>query len=125
MSNQMTIELAGGRRVNAHYDGHLIPTDTDGTVPCAFDYFLASIGTCAGYFVSRYCETRDLDPTGITIRQEWHRTDGKVSAIHLEIDLPDGLSDRHRKGILRATEQCSVKKLMADPPDILCRLTEA
>ena len=124
MSNQMTIKLAGGRKVDAHYDGHVMRTDGNGEAPCPFDFFLASIGTCAGYFIVRYCEARDIDTTGIESHEEWHRTDGKVSSIRLDVTVPDHISERHRKGIIQATEHCSVKKLMAAPPEIVCRLAE-
>lgn len=118
MSNQMMFRLDGGGEVTAIYGEHHIASGGDG--PCAFDYFLASLGSCAGYFISRYCEARDLDCMGISIRQVWHRTDGRVSSVELEVTIPDGFSDKHRKGILAATEQCSVKRLLASPPTIVC-----
>ena len=50
----MEITFAGGKKINANLNGHLIKTDQpvtsggENTAPSPYDLFLASIGTCAG-----------------------------------------------------------------------------
>ena len=62
----MRITLPGGSRVQAEYHGFTIQTDQPekyggtGTAPAPFDYFLASLGTCAGFFIARFCQSREL-----------------------------------------------------------------
>ena len=44
--------------------------------------------------------------------------------IDLEIQLPDGFPDRYRAAVIRAAEQCSVKKHLAKPPEIITRTSD-
>jgi putative redox protein len=65
----MEIVFPQGDRVEAHSNGNVITTDQDGSAPTPFELFLASIGTCAGIYVSRFCRQRGLPTTDIRIRQ--------------------------------------------------------
>ena len=64
MSSEMTVSFPGGKRVTAHYDGFDIATDQGvdsggtGTAPEPYDLFLASLATCAGYYVLKFCSSR-------------------------------------------------------------------
>ena len=60
---------------------------------------------------------------GIRIVETWSRDDQRrMTAIDLLIELPDQFPDRYRDAVVRATEQCSVKKMLAAPPEIRARL---
>lgn len=62
----MEIIFPGGKKVNALYKGFTIETDQsksdegEASAPAPFDLFLASIGTCAGIYVIRFFEKREL-----------------------------------------------------------------
>ncbi|HDJ23793.1 MAG TPA: osmotically inducible protein OsmC, partial [Candidatus Aminicenantes bacterium] len=64
MAKEMKISFPGGLRVVAHYKGLVIETDQpvyaggEGRAPAPFDLFLASIGTCAAYYVLAFCQQR-------------------------------------------------------------------
>ena len=67
MSSEMTVDFPGGKKVTAHYDDFEMATDQgvdsggEGTAPEPFDFFLASLATCAGYYVLKFCEGRHRD----------------------------------------------------------------
>ncbi|MGB9894062.1 MAG: OsmC family protein, partial [Candidatus Saccharicenans sp.] len=58
------VTFEGNLRVKAEYKGLSILTDQpvyaggDGSAPAPFDLFLASIATCAGYYVLAFCRQR-------------------------------------------------------------------
>ena len=68
------VTLDGGRRVNAHLnDGRQVTTDqpvdeggTD-TAPTPFDIFLASLATCAGVYVTDFCNRLNIPADSITL----------------------------------------------------------
>ncbi len=105
---------------------HLIRTDQkeyaggEDSAPAPFDYFLASLVTCAGIFVKVFCDQRGIDSSGIKLFQS-HQNDRqtrKLSAIEIEIHLPDDFPEKYREAVIKAAEQCSVKRVIKDPPDI-------
>jgi len=132
MSERMQLEFPGGLRVTAHYDGFAIATDQaadaggDGSAPEPFDLFLASLATCAGFYVMRFCQKRELPTDGLEVVQSWRRDEKtrRVEQVRIEVSLPEGFPDKYRDAVLRAAGQCSVKKALADPPEIEVALAQ-
>jgi putative redox protein len=125
MSSEMTVSFPGGKKVTAHYDGFDIATDQsvdsggEGTAPEPFDFFLASLATCAGYYVLKFCESRSIPTDGITLHESWERNeDKKLVRIAIRIQIPPEFPEKYHKALVRATDTCSVKKILADPPEI-------
>jgi ribosomal protein S12 methylthiotransferase accessory factor len=121
----MTVSFPGGKRVTAHYDGFEIATDQgvdsggDGTAPEPFDFFLASLATCAGYYVMKFCDSRSIPTGGISLHQSWQRdAENRLVRIDLRIELPPDFPAKYHKAVVRAADSCSVKKTLADPPQI-------
>ena len=119
----MQIEFPGGSRVDALHQGFRIRTDQPdgqggGTAPSPFDLFLASIGTCAGFYVLRFFQQRHLDTAGlalsVTPRPDPERK--LVASIRIEITLPPAFPEKYREAVLRAVDQCTVKRHLAEPP---------
>jgi len=121
----MEIRYEGGKKVAADFRGFTVHTDQrveDGgedSAPAPFDFFLASIGTCAGFYVSAFCESRKIDVRGISLRLRAERSadDTRLEAVRIEIGLPPGFPDKYRKAVVRSAEQCSVKKAIQNPPE--------
>jgi len=124
---EMKITFPGGKKVNAEFDGAVIKTDQpassggEGSAPSPFEYFLASIGTCAGIYALSFCQERNISTEGMSISQQMEFTEvaGKrrVSKVSLELTLPPGFPEKYRKAIVKAAELCSVKKAIFDPPE--------
>ena len=116
----MEIIFPEGDRVEAIFNGNTIVTDQDGSAPAPFELFLASIGTCAGIYVSRFCRQRGIPTEGIHLVQRMavDPATGMVTDVQVTIELPDGFPDKYADAVVRAAEQCAVKKHFERPPVI-------
>jgi putative redox protein len=128
----MEITSPGGARVEARFKGHTIATDQpvkaggEDSAPAPFDLFLASIGTCAGYYAFQFCRQRDLPTDGLAVTLETvsdperHR----VGRIRIAVGLPEGFPEKYRPAILRSIDQCAVKRHIVDAPEFEVTLGE-
>lgn len=121
----MEITFPGGVAVEAKHKGFRILTDQpeknggSNSAPSPFDLFLASLGTCAGFFALRFCQQREIDATGLSLTMETETDEAThlPSRIRIRINLPGGFPEKYRSAIIRATDQCAVKRSIADPPE--------
>ena len=124
-SKTMTVSFPGGKRVNASYNGFEIATDQavdsggDGSAPEPYDYFLASLATCAGIYVLGFCQKRGIPHDGISLSQSWDREEktNRLSSVRISIEVPADFPDKYHKALIRAASQCSVKKTLENPPE--------
>ena len=116
----MDIVLGRDDRVDARFRGRTVVTDQDGAAPAPMDLFLASIGTCAGLYISRFCRGRGIATEGLRLHQHASRNPdtGLIERIELELTLPADFPEKYRAAVLRAAELCTVKKHLAAPPGI-------
>lgn len=122
----MDIEVSfpGGKRVVAQVGDHRIETDQpvelggEGAIPAPFDLFLASLATCAGVYALGFLQARALPTQGLRLRQkvEHDPVTHLPRSFRLELTLPPGVPEKYRGAILRAVENCKVKKTMAAQP---------
>ena len=117
---EIKVTFPGAARVDAQYGALNIVTNQDGSAPPPFALFLASIGTCAGIYVKSFCDQRNIPADDIEIiqRMETDPLTRLVGRINMEIKLPAGFPDKYREAVIRAADQCAVKKHLAQPPVI-------
>jgi len=126
METKFDIILAGDKKVIAEIRGFTIATDQpvadngQNTAPSPFELFLASLGTCTGYFVASFCQARSIPTDNIAMTQTVVRNDAthRVEEITIDIELPRDFPEKYKDAVVRAAESCSVKKLLAAPPEI-------
>lgn len=126
MANAMEITFPGGAAVEASFEGTSIRTDQPekygggGTAPAPFELFLASIGTCAGYYALRFCQERKIATGGLGVSMAWERNavTKLIEKIRIDLTLPPGFPEKYRDAIVRAADQCAVKKHLVDPPSV-------
>jgi len=126
MASAMEISFPGGVAVEASFDDTTIRTDQPvkygggGTAPAPFDLFLASIGTCAGYYALRFCQERQIPTEGLGLSMTWERSPETklIVLIRIEMRLPPGFPEKYRAAIVRAADQCAVKKHLVNAPAI-------
>ena len=122
----MEVRFPGGVAVEAIHAGMTIRTDQPvaaggtGSAPSPFDLFLVSLATCAGFYALRFCQERGLPTEGLGVTMDWERSPETklISKIRVSVKLPEGFPEKYRAAILRATDQCAVKKHLAAPPEI-------
>jgi putative redox protein len=118
------ISFPGGVAVEAHHKGFVIRTDQpeadggDGSAPSPFDLFLASLGTCAGFYALRFCQERQIPTEGLSVELTTERDAARrrLATIRIEVRLPEGFPQCYRAPILRAVDQCAVKKHVSEAP---------
>ena len=130
--NRIKVEFAGGKRIDARVGDFHIQTDQpakyggDAQAPAPFELFLASIATCAGIYAWNFCEMRKLSTEGLALEMVCIDDEKKkmIGEVQFQLTLPEGFPDKYRAGIVRAMEQCAVKKHMQEAPAFRVEIQE-
>lgn len=124
---EFEVTLEGDKRVATRIGDHLIMTDQPvkqgggNSAPAPYDLFIASIGTCAGFYIQSYCSSKGIDASGIRITLALKRDDktkkvnGFVTRIHVPQDFPENL----RPVLQKVAQQCAVKKTIMNNPEFV------
>src|SRR3954470_17190307 len=119
-------------RLEAKFDDFTVIADQpirykgDGSAPGPFDYFLASSALCAAYFVKLYCVTRNIPTENIRLSQN-NIVDPEnryQQIFKIQVELPADVSAQDRRGILRAIDRCTVKKVVQAGPEFVIEEVE-
>ncbi|MCB1857968.1 MAG: OsmC family protein [Gammaproteobacteria bacterium] len=119
------IDFPGGKRVNAQVGPFLVTTDQpekyggEASAPAPFDLFLASLASCAGIYALSFCQARKLATEGLDLKMVCESDDRSkmITHISLQLTLPREFPDKYRDGMIRAMEQCTVKKHIHNAPE--------
>ncbi|PAV26159.1 OsmC domain/YcaO domain-containing protein [Tamilnaduibacter salinus] len=121
---EISVNFLDNLRLEAKFNDFTVVTDQpirykgDGSAPGPFDYFLASSALCAAHFVRLYCNARNIPTENIRLSQDnIVDPENRYNQIfRIQVELPDDLSEKDRKGILRSAERCTVKKVVQTQP---------
>ena len=122
---EIKVNFLDNLRLEAKFDDFTVVADQpirykgDGSAPGPFDYFLASSALCAAYFVKVYCLSRDIPTDGIRLSQNniVSPENRYEQVFQIQVELPDSISEKHREGILRSIDRCTVKKVVQTGPE--------
>jgi ribosomal protein S12 methylthiotransferase accessory factor len=120
----MMITFPGNKKVDSTYKGFTVHTDQpiaeggENTAPEPFDLFLASVGTCAGIYVSSFCQERGIDTADLSLVLNFiqNPATSMIEKIDIQINLPAGFPQKYKSAVIRAADLCFVKKHLAAPP---------
>jgi len=123
---EMKIDFPGGLRVNAHFGQFSVQTDQpaddggENSAPSPFALFLAALGTCAGHYILSFCRQRGIPTQNIRLIQSTEKDPGTklISKIRVEIQLPPDFPEKYRGAVIKAADQCTVKKHLQHPPAV-------
>ena len=123
---EMEISFPGGKKVEATFGGHVVKTDqpvVDGgseSSPSPFELFIASIGTCTGFYVLSFCQRNNIPTEDLRLTARIERNPGTylVEEIRIDIHLPSGFPEKYKNAVVKAAEVCSVKRHLERPPRI-------
>ena len=121
---EIKVHSPGGLVVDAYFGDFKVSTDqplADGgtnSAPSPFDLFLASLATCAGYYVAAFCRERGLPTEGMAIRMtnDWNDKTHLAENVHIEVVLPPDFPSKYRRAVIRAAGMCTVKRHLEQPP---------
>jgi len=130
---ELDIELMGGKKVNAIFNGFTIATDApkaaggEGTAPSPTALLLASIGTCAGFYIQFFCEKHGIskDKVELKVRSENDQTSGLIGRIVVHIEVTEDFPEKYLNAIRSAADVCVVKKNIQNHPVIDVLLNRA
>jgi ribosomal protein S12 methylthiotransferase accessory factor len=117
---QVKVRFLDNLRLEARFGDFTVISDQpirykgDGTAPGPFDYFLASSALCAAYFALVYCKARDIPTEDISIVQD-NIVDPEnryQQTFKIRAELPEGITEKDRNGIIRAMDRCTVKRVI-------------
>jgi len=120
----IVVTFPGGKRVDAQVGAYVVHTDQptelggEGSAAAPFELFLASLASCAGIYALAFCQARKLSTVGLSLTQR-HELDPETklpTRITLALQLPEGFPEMYRAAIVRAVENCKVKKTVAAQP---------
>ncbi|SQH77311.1 conserved protein of unknown function [Shewanella benthica] len=122
---EIKVNFLDNLRLEAKFDDFTVTADQpirykgDGSAPSPFDYFLVSSALCAAYFVKVYCKARDISTENIRLSQNniVDPEDRYNQIFQIQVELPADISDKHRQGILRSIDRCTVKKVVQTGPE--------
>jgi len=135
---EVLVKYENGSRFSASCRGYTVTTgrgedgnqEQDGMWPAQL--FEASIGTCIGGYVAKFCKEQDIPYEDMTIelsrRIEARSSEAKTSRtarINAKICLSAKLSKKQQRGILEAADSCHITKSIEQGMQIVCSLVEA
>lgn len=130
---QVNVRYLDNLRLEALFDDFSVIADQpirykgDGSAPGPFDYFLSSLTLCAGYFIKVYCKARDIDTTDIKVYQNnIVSPDNRYKQdFHIQVELPPGISNKDKAGIIASVERCTVKRVIQNQPEFNIEIVES
>lgn len=123
---KIEISLLEGQKLQASFGTHKIISDQSIAAggneehPEPFDYFLASLSLCAGFYMRKFCLQRDISTQGLEIVQEVTTAEGDdhyKKKISLRVTVPEGFPKKYRKALLASANTCTVKKVIQAIPE--------
>ena len=132
MSEQLDVLFPGGKRVEIRLREFEIATDQsakaggEASAPEPFDLFLASMAACAGIYALNFCHSRSLPTEGLRLSMDWDRGAERStrSRVLFRLGLPRDFPEKYRAGIVKAMNQCAVKKHIQDPPEFVTEILD-
>jgi ribosomal protein S12 methylthiotransferase accessory factor len=130
---EIKVNYLDNLRIEAKFDDFSVIADQpirykgDGSAPGPFDYFLASSALCAAYFVKVYCSSRDIPTENIRLSQNniVDPEDRYNQIFQIQVELPESISEKDRKGIVRSIDRCTVKKVVQSGPEFKVEIVES
>ena len=130
---EIKVNYLDNLRIEAKFDDFSVIADQpirykgDGSAPGPFDYFLASSALCAAYFVKVYCSSRDIPTENIRLSQNniVDPEDRYNQIFQIQVELPESISEKDRKGIIRSIDRCTVKKVVQSGPEFKVEIVES
>jgi putative redox protein len=130
---ELTVEHLGDVQFEVEARGHKIlcdqPADSGGydegmTPP---ELLLASLGTCAAFYVVEYLRAQKLAKNSPKVRVSADKLKGpaRMDNFRIQVDVPLDLTPVHRAGIERAVHKCLIHNTLQNPPKIELQINAA
>jgi putative redox protein len=123
---EVTVEHLGGVQFDIQARHHRIACDQpvenggfdEGMTPP--EMLLASLGSCAGFYAAQYLKKHQLATEGTVVRVSAEKVTNppRMNDFRIQVEIPSGVGDQHRTGILEAVRHCLIHNTLLNPPSI-------
>jgi uncharacterized OsmC-like protein len=123
----MTISWIAGVRLGVEVRNHCLVVDQpveeggqdQGITPV--EMFVASLGTCIGYFAVRFCQRHKIETSGLKVSMEWNYAEQphRVGTVTVRLKLPANLDPAMKVRLQKVLEGCTVHQSLTHPPEIV------
>lgn len=119
------VTFPGNKKVDATTRGFTVHSDQpisnggENSALSPFEFFAASLATCAGFYVQEFMVGRSLpmDDVAVTFHGERDRETHMYRKFTVNVLLPDTFPEKYKNAILKTVDACAVKKHLYDPPE--------
>ncbi|MBP7796619.1 MAG: OsmC family protein [Elusimicrobiales bacterium] len=123
--SEIKLTFPSNQKVNVSFKGFEIKTDQplsaggDGTAPSPFDYFLASLASCAGFYAINFFRSRKLNTDGFDMKVDfdWDEKNHRLGFVNFIMTLPPDFPDKYIPALKNAVDLCTVKRTILNPPE--------
>ncbi|PIY82997.1 MAG: hypothetical protein COX96_04395 [Candidatus Omnitrophica bacterium CG_4_10_14_0_2_um_filter_44_9] len=129
--NEVNVKYTGCMGFQVQANGHTLTVDLSkekggsdqGMNPQ--EVFMASLGSCIGVYVTRYCQNAKLDADDMDIHLDWSLSDDKtkIKIINIKIELPNADVGRRKDALLQVAHHCLIHNTIQNPPEIKMALS--
>jgi len=121
---EFKITFPGNKKVDVAFNNFKIKTDQlredggDETAPAPFDFFIASLGACAGIYAKAFCDVRKLTTKNMHLFIEVFFKEGQklMDRVNITLHVNQEFPEKYIKPIIKSMTGCSVKNQLH--PDI-------
>jgi putative redox protein len=91
------------------------------------ELLLGALGSCAGFYAAQYLRKHKLAGEGTRVRvsAEKLKSPARMDNFNIEVEMPLGLGDEHRKGVEQAIHHCLIHNTLLHPPQIAVQVKSA
>ncbi|HLV87001.1 MAG TPA: OsmC family protein [Candidatus Sulfotelmatobacter sp.] len=129
---EVTVEHLGAVQFEIKARHHSITSDQpaenfghdEGMTPP--ELFLASLGSCAGFYAAQYLRKHKLATEGTRVRVSADKVNdpARIDNFRIEVEAPLDLSDQHRAGVEAAVHHCLIHNTLLHPPKIVIEIKQ-
>jgi len=123
---EIQVEHLGGVQFEIRARQHIIASDQpaenggfdEGMTPP--ELFLASLGSCAGFYAAQYLRKRKLATEGTIVRVTADKVTGpaRLDNLRITLEVPSELSPQDLEGVQEAVHHCLIHNTLLHPPKI-------
>jgi putative redox protein len=91
------------------------------------ELFLASLGSCAGFYAALYLRKHKLalEGTRVSVHAEKLKNPARMDNFRIEVEVPVELSETHKAGVEESVHHCLIHNTLLHPPQIAIAVKSA